>query len=110
MEQSRITSNTAADVDDLVESPGTLDPTQAPILHGAHIHLSVTERMVVSASAGIFKPDPAFEIGAVIQRGTVLGAVGEIEVRSAFAGELQGFLAHSGERVTAGQPIAWLRK
>jgi len=32
------------------------------------------------------------------------------ERRSAFAGEVQGFLALEGERVTARQPIAWLRQ
>jgi biotin carboxyl carrier protein len=31
------------------------------------------------------------------------------EVRSPFAGSIVGVLAESGERVTASQPIAWLR-
>jgi biotin carboxyl carrier protein len=35
--------------------------------------------------------------------------VNETEVRSAFSGEVQGFLAIEGERVTSSQPIAWLR-
>jgi len=30
-------------------------------------------------------------------------------VRSLFAGELMSFVAVDGERVTPGQPIAWLR-
>jgi [acyl-carrier-protein] S-malonyltransferase len=37
-----------------------------------------------------------------------LGRVGAVEVRTPFAGRLVGFLAHPGERVTAGQPVAWL--
>jgi [acyl-carrier-protein] S-malonyltransferase len=41
--------------------------------------------------------------------GTVLGLVGEQEVRSPFAGILVGVLAVEGERVTTSQPIAWLR-
>jgi biotin carboxyl carrier protein len=30
-------------------------------------------------------------------------------VRSAFRGSLEGVLVLPGERVTAGQPVAWLR-
>ena len=41
--------------------------------------------------------------------GTVLGMVGDHEVRSPFAGILVGVLAVEGERVTTSQPIAWLR-
>jgi [acyl-carrier-protein] S-malonyltransferase len=38
-----------------------------------------------------------------------MGKVGNLEVRSPFAGEIMGFLAVEGERVTSSQPIAWLR-
>jgi [acyl-carrier-protein] S-malonyltransferase len=41
--------------------------------------------------------------------GALLGSVGSTEVRTPFAGHLVGFLAHRGERVVAGQPVAWLR-
>jgi [acyl-carrier-protein] S-malonyltransferase len=41
--------------------------------------------------------------------GSVLGHVGEAEVRSPFAGVLQSYIALGGERVTMRQPIAWLR-
>jgi [acyl-carrier-protein] S-malonyltransferase len=41
--------------------------------------------------------------------GTIIGHLGEVEVRSAFDGVLQSFTAVSGERVTPRQPIAWLR-
>ena len=44
-----------------------------------------------------------------IEVGTVLGHVGEREVRSPFAGMLQSYIAVDTERVTARQPIAWLR-
>ena len=40
---------------------------------------------------------------------TVLGHVGDTEVRSPFAGVLQSYIAVDGERVTLRQPIAWLR-
>jgi [acyl-carrier-protein] S-malonyltransferase len=39
----------------------------------------------------------------------VLGHVGDIEVRSPFAGILQSYIALDTERVTTRQPIAWLR-
>jgi len=35
--------------------------------------------------------------------------VGDHEVRSLFDGVLQNFISVEGERVTAHQPIAWLR-
>jgi [acyl-carrier-protein] S-malonyltransferase len=41
--------------------------------------------------------------------GLVLGHIGDVEVRSAFAGVLQSYIAVTGERVTMRQPIAWLR-
>ena len=41
--------------------------------------------------------------------GTVIGHVGELEVRSPFAGILQSYIAVDTERVTTRQPIAWLR-
>ena len=42
--------------------------------------------------------------GQVIDAGRLLGHVNGTEVRSAFAGEIQGFLAVPDERVTASQP------
>ena len=71
-------------------------------------HLFVAERVVVSPAAGIFTPRE-FESGAPIDVGTVLGHVGEHEVRSPFQGSLQSFIAVETERVTSRQPIAWLR-
>jgi [acyl-carrier-protein] S-malonyltransferase len=46
---------------------------------------------------------------ARISVGTVLGHVGEHEVRSPFQGALQHYIAVDTERVTSRQPIAWLR-
>jgi pyruvate/2-oxoglutarate dehydrogenase complex dihydrolipoamide acyltransferase (E2) component len=45
----------------------------------------------------------------IIEVGVLLGLVGTTEVRSAFSGTLEGVLVLAGERVTGGQPIAWLR-
>ena len=49
----------------------------------------------------------------MVAEGDVVGVVevrGEaLPVRSAFTGFLMGMLAHPGERVREGQPVAWLR-
>jgi [acyl-carrier-protein] S-malonyltransferase len=73
-------------------------------------HLYVSERVVISPSAGVFDPAAGAEMdaGAPVEVGTLLGVVSGIEVRSPFAGRLMGVLAHPGERVQTGQPIAWL--
>jgi [acyl-carrier-protein] S-malonyltransferase len=72
--------------------------------------LYVSERVVISPSAGIFEPaaEPALGPECPIEVGTLLGTVSGSEVRSPFAGTLKGHLAHPGERVQSGQPIAWL--
>ena len=72
-------------------------------------HLYMTERMVVSPTAGVFVPDERWTEGARVEVGDVLGHIGDTEVRSLFAGTVGGFNALDGERVTASQPIAWLR-
>jgi [acyl-carrier-protein] S-malonyltransferase len=71
-------------------------------------HLFASERLVVSPAAGLFEP-VALQDGSPIDVGTVLGHINGTEVRSAFAGVLQSYIAVSGERVTHRQPIAWLR-
>ena len=72
-------------------------------------HLFAVERLVVSPSAGVFTPIGGISEGASINVGTVLGTVGDAEVRSPFAGILQAYIAVEGERITPRQPIAWLR-
>jgi [acyl-carrier-protein] S-malonyltransferase len=80
--------------------------------------LYVSERLVISPCAGIFElpPDavpPALPgsagTGSPVSTGDLLGTVSGAEVRSPFSGELMGLLAHPGERLRTGQPIAWLR-
>jgi [acyl-carrier-protein] S-malonyltransferase len=71
-------------------------------------HLFAAERLVVSPSAGIFSPTSVAP-GTAIDVGTVIGHVGEHEVRSPFRGVLQSYIAVDTERVAARQPIAWLR-
>ena len=72
-------------------------------------HLFAVERLVVSPAAGIFTPVADVRDGSTITVGTVVGHVGDVEVRSPFAGVLQSFIALDTERVTNRQPIAWLR-
>ena len=72
-------------------------------------HLFAVERLVVSPGAGIFTPCGGLTEGSQIDVGTVIGNVGEVEVRSPFAGVLQSYIALDTERVAPRQPIAWLR-
>jgi hypothetical protein len=44
-----------------------------------------------------------------IRVGDLIGWAGAAEIRSAFAGTLEGVLVLPGERVVPGQPVAWLR-
>jgi len=104
---------TPSDLDLLVEaiSGHSALHTYAASHHGEHLYVS--ERMVISPCAGVFQPTGACAAaaaeGETIEVGTVLGHVGDVEVRSPFAGWLMGMLALPGERVQSSQPVAWLR-
>jgi [acyl-carrier-protein] S-malonyltransferase len=98
---------TPEDLDKLLEWVDAGTPTHAGQLEGEH--LFAVERLVVSPAAGVFTPTGDLNEGSAIDVGAVLGHVGEHEVRSPFAGELQSYIAVDTERVTARQPIAWLR-
>jgi [acyl-carrier-protein] S-malonyltransferase len=94
------------DIDRLLELMNGTAPIPRRVTEGEH--LSLTVRMVVSPSAGVYQPVPEATNGAHVGVGAVMGHVGQTEVRSAFAGVVSGMLAVAGERVTSGQPIAWL--
>ncbi|MEM1333749.1 MAG: ACP S-malonyltransferase [Actinomycetota bacterium] len=98
---------TPDDLDKLIEWVDAGTPSRAGQLEGEH--LFATERLVVSPAAGVFSPIGGLDDGSPIDVGTVIGHVGEHEVRSPFAGALQSYIAVDTERVTARQPIAWLR-
>ncbi len=99
---------TPEDLDKLLEWLGHGPAsTGATPLEGEH--LFATERLVVSPAAGVFEPIAGLGDGARLEVGSVLGHIGDTEVRSPFAGVLQSYIAVSGERVTHRQPIAWLR-
>ncbi|MGH9135774.1 MAG: hypothetical protein ACRD0G_01850 [Acidimicrobiales bacterium] len=80
--------------------------------------LYVHERIVLSPFTGRFVTVPSDEVdphqpGSLVLAGSPLAAVissGEAKaVTTPFTGVLAGMLAHDGERVREGQPIAWLR-
>ena len=98
---------TPDELDRLIEWVGSSAPV-APAQHEGE-HLFAVERLIVSPAAGIFTPVSDVRPGTVIDVGRVLGHVGEVEVRSPFAGRIENYIAVEGERVTSRQPIAWLR-
>jgi [acyl-carrier-protein] S-malonyltransferase len=102
-----ISVQTPEDLDKLIEWVRAESSSGGARLEGEHLFAS--ERLVVSPAAGVFTPSPGLGAGAPIDVGHVIGRVGEHEVVSPFAGELQGFIAVATERVMARQPIAWLR-
>jgi [acyl-carrier-protein] S-malonyltransferase len=102
-----ITVSTPDDLDKLLEWVNDSRSVTATQHEGEH--LFAVERLVVSPGAGVFVPRPDVEPGMHVSIGTVLCHIGSVEVRSAFDGVLQAFIAVDGERVTPRQPIAWLR-
>jgi [acyl-carrier-protein] S-malonyltransferase len=99
-----------ADLDHLVDAVSGNTALHAYALGHQGEHLYVSERVVISPGPGIFEPAPELDLqsGTPIDVGTLLGTVAGAEVRSPFAGRLEGALAQPGERVQTGQPIAWL--
>ena len=98
---------TPDDLDKLLEWVDAGTSTLPAQLEGEH--LFAVERLVVSPAAGIFTPVPDISEGTAIDVGSVIGHIGDTEVRSSFAGQFQSFIAVDTERVTLRQPIAWLR-
>ena len=77
--------------------------------------ICVDVRLVVAPTAGIFRPARPVDVtteGEVVAAGAVLGYITgagtERAVTSFCTGFLIRVLAHPGERVRPGQPIAWL--
>ncbi len=117
------------DIDVLVQQLAGSDHVPPDLSSHQGEHLFSSERVVVSPNVGVFSPDPrleaphpgrqgtlAPETGEVsgdparypVSVGDLLGTVGSDEVRTPFAGQLVAFIAHPGERVVKGQPVAWL--
>src|SRR3954470_3741295 len=75
--------NTPADLDKLLEVLGG-ESTHPKALDGEHLYMS--ERIIVSPAAGVFVPNHEWADGARVEVGDVLGHIGDVEVRSLFAG------------------------
>jgi len=98
---------TPEELDKLIEWVSATSPVAPTQIEGEH--LFAVERLVVSPAAGVFTPVSTVGVGSTIDVGLVIGHVGDTEVRTPFSGIVQNFIAVEGERVTAHQPIAWLR-
>ena len=74
--------------------------------------LTVSERMIVAPVVGIFRSHGVAD-GVELLEGDEIGVVEgpgtSCPILSPFGGTLMGMLAHPGERLRSGQPIAWLR-
>ncbi|HEX6476357.1 MAG TPA: hypothetical protein VF005_03720 [Acidimicrobiales bacterium] len=84
------------------------------LCRGEELH--VGERVIVAPTAGRFRPLAAGGDGHDAARLVAGQQIGVLDlpdrsrpVHSPFDGRLMGMLAHTGERVREGQPLAWLR-
>lgn len=102
-----ISVSTPDELDSLLEWVSTVAPPAVTVHEGEH--LFVAERLVVAPAAGVFKPVAGLVEGVRIEVGSIIGHIGEVEVRSPFAGILQNFIAHDGERLALREPVAWMR-
>lgn len=75
----------------------------------------VPERVILAPAPGRFRPVESNGNGSdgVLVEEQVIGFVEGVghstPIKSPFGGRLMGMMAHSGERVREGQPVAWLR-
>ncbi|GIU90938.1 MAG: hypothetical protein KatS3mg010_2037 [Acidimicrobiia bacterium] len=82
------------------------------IVHSVGECLVVPERVIVTPVVGVFRPG-VVEDGTTVREGDPIGVVECLgttsTIRSPFEGTFMGMLAFDGERLRAGQPVAWLR-
>lgn len=88
--------------------------TDSSLVQGEQMH--VPERLVVAPAAGVFvrlSPETVTAEGELVAAGQSIGVIEgpgtATPVQSPFGGFLMGMLAESGQRLRAGQPVAWLR-
>jgi [acyl-carrier-protein] S-malonyltransferase len=138
-ETNCITVSTPDDLEKLAAIVAGAAPFEAFTEAHAGERFSITERLVVSPTTGLFQPveemmgvtpamrrngsngssghsaspspdaDSKPSTAITVEVGDLIGHVGEREVRSAFGGVLEGVLVLPGERVVSGQPVAWVR-
>ena len=102
------TINSPDAVDEMLETLSAV-PEEVVLAEAEGERLYAVERLVVSPASGLFVPEPTAQLGGDIAIGQLVGKVGSTDVKSPFAGKLEGLLALDGERVSTSQPIAWLR-
>ena len=74
--------------------------------------LTIPERVIVAPAPGKFRPAESPEGDQLVEEqviGFVEGQGHSAPVQSPFGGLLMGLMAHAGERVREGQPVAWIR-
>ncbi len=103
-----ISVNSPEGIDTLIGSLAQLTENESDDDHEGEV-LYAKERLVISPCSGVFQPTDDVDNGTKFAVGQLLGTVGDSEVRSPFAGHLQGLLALAGEKVNTSQPLAWLR-
>jgi [acyl-carrier-protein] S-malonyltransferase len=111
-ETTALSVSTPDQLDALMEALAAGTPAEDEIAQHEGEHLFVHERLVVSNMAGLFDfadPPEGPAIGDELEVGALVGLVGGNQIRTPFAGKLMGTMTIPGERVTVGQPIAWLR-
>ncbi len=135
-EHKVISAGVPDDVSHLIEEIAGSELASSSSEHHTGESLTVSERLIVTTVTGIFQPRRDLEgiipgpgsslpratnvssSGAIptgpaqrieIKVGDEVGYIGDTPVRSQFEGNLIGFLAHAGEKVVAGQPVAWMR-
>ena len=91
----------------------TLTEPSSHLSHYAGETSAMVERLIVAPSVGTFRLTSIAFVGAFVDEGQCIGVLTsmgkEHRVLSRFAGQLQGVMAHDGERIREGQPIAWIR-
>ena len=105
----RLNINEPSDLDQLLDLIAPTSSADGTGVSHEGEHLFSTDRLVVSPTAGLFRPASNLEIGQKVSNGQLLGYVGTVEIHSPFSGELMGWIAVTEERLTASQPVAWLR-
>ncbi len=96
-------------------APAAEEPPMSPTPTMEGDDLRLPTRLIVAPEAGTFRPAAPLTCtseGEMVTPGVRVGTIESlgraVAVTSAFDGFLMGMLALPGERVRAGQPIAWL--
>lgn len=97
----------------IAPAPGRFRPLTDDLVLPAYSDAEAPKLAEVSDSTDVAAAVAHLGDSDTVDREQVIGYVDGIghstPVRSPFPGRLMGLLAHAGERVREGQPVAWLR-